>query len=1126
MKLLFYKLSSRMILTMSNFTNLRIFACIALILLSTVGYGQWGAPYSNQWVNYDQEYYKVEIREEGLYRIPFNSLPDVIKNADKSKIQIFKAGKEIAIISVDAEGILFHGVPNRGETDSLLYRPMSSRINPYSSLFSNASAYFITVGKENGRRAQSITGQANANLGLTSKHRAEVLVLREEEYSLSVLSAIYPKFMNSYYEKGASKSGIKHLGDTLIITSVVAPNILFDTESKTQLKMLLYGRSNLDRDIEVFAGRTAGTMRSLGKVRINQFEPKLFESTLTQMDFDAAGKVFIGYRSSQKDRLERFSLSYLSIQYDQDLLLKGEKTKYFAMPQQGKTSLRFGISDIPTTDYTAYEISDPSSPIIIKGDLKDITVPATRTANYKLCVSQEQTVLTSSQVVKAKLDKLDPKDYNYLIITNDKLLSSANEYAAYRKSEKGGSFKPLIINIKDIYNQFNYGEASPVGVRRFVDYMVSDGNKNKYLLLLGTSVTFVERMRKDLEGDIPTIGYPGSDILLVSGLQGENENVPVIPVGRISASTDQQALDYLNKVKSYESAENTDVSWRKKVLHINGGKTEAEINSFSGELAKISPIITNSFLGGEVKPFIKQTLEPTEQVDISGDVNAGVGMITYVGHGSQSITDLDFGYASLEANGYRNKDKYPLMYFNGCGVGNMFNNRLNPNLSASDKMPLALDWLLAKDKGAVSIIANSFDSYLGPSVKYLETLYETLFADAGADGLSIGRNQVNAIKKIISRPGLNAYDIANVHQSVLNGDPAIRLFALGKPDYTFDKVEGLTIEAKDKTKNIEQSDSLSLTIPLLNLGRYNKAEQVGVHVKVTMKNAQVIIINKVLPAWTYAEKLSLNFKKGTQIINDIEVRLDESNLLNESNESNNRLSMTVNWELAKVLQLYSHASDTDKIIPHLEASLDREVIVVGNSYRPNPQVSVKVLDDRSNAFNKQSLSIHYKKCRDNSCGFVAVDLDEVSSLSIKQISDQIYEVSFIPDFLTKVGEYEFLIRATDETGNVSLPYQVYFQIAETSTNIDLVVSPNPASDYVRFATKFENENNEISSAVLHIYNATGILQFKKEFDVKQLNTLEYYWLPQVPAGTYIYNWEFFNGNQSTDKRTGKVVVVR
>ena len=137
-----------------------------------------------------------------------------------------------------------------------------------------------------------------------------------------------------------------------------------------------------------------------------------------------------------------------------------------------------------------------------------------------------------------------------------------------------GAYKTLTVKIKDVYNQFNYGEPSPVAIRHFVDYMVKNSAREKHnLLLMGPSTTFPSHMKlnRELPEEVPTIGYPGSDVLLVEGLTPASSDVPSIPVGRISATTTTQVDNYLSKVVYFEANKNT-FDWKKKVLHLNGGK--------------------------------------------------------------------------------------------------------------------------------------------------------------------------------------------------------------------------------------------------------------------------------------------------------------------------------------------------------------------------------------------------------------------------------------------------------------------------------------------------------------------------------------------------------------------------
>jgi len=70
----------------------------------------------------------------------------------------------------------------------MLYRPMSSRVNPYYSLYGDEGAYFLTVGDKPGKRAEVVTGSVNENVPLLMHHNEQMLTVFQQDYSLGTKS--------------------------------------------------------------------------------------------------------------------------------------------------------------------------------------------------------------------------------------------------------------------------------------------------------------------------------------------------------------------------------------------------------------------------------------------------------------------------------------------------------------------------------------------------------------------------------------------------------------------------------------------------------------------------------------------------------------------------------------------------------------------------------------------------------------------------------------------------------------------------------------------------------------------------------------------------------------------------
>jgi hypothetical protein len=171
---------------------------------------QSATTYSNGWIDFNQKkYVKVIVNKKGIHKIPFASLPTDFPVNSPENLQLFHRGKEIAIISTDNQEVTFYGVPNDGSSDSLLFRPMSSRLNPYSSIYSTQGVYFLTNGAAKGKRA---TKQAFQNLGDTFAYHTQLDVKANTvEYSHSTSIYIEPDFLNSFLKTGQVKqvTGLK-----------------------------------------------------------------------------------------------------------------------------------------------------------------------------------------------------------------------------------------------------------------------------------------------------------------------------------------------------------------------------------------------------------------------------------------------------------------------------------------------------------------------------------------------------------------------------------------------------------------------------------------------------------------------------------------------------------------------------------------------------------------------------------------------------------------------------------------------------------------------------------------------------------------------------------------------------
>lgn len=679
-----------------------------------------------------------------------------------------------------------------------------------------------------------------------------------------------------------------------------------------------------------------------------------------------------------------------------------------------------------------------------------------------------------------------------------------------------------MVDVADLYDQFNYGEPSPVAIRRFADHVLSNGGKEaKYFFLIGKSITYNERIVRGLPNEVPSIGYPGSDLLLVEGLAGAPLNVPAAAIGRLTAFSNAHVQDYLQKIKEYEHPKDEDLAWRKTVLHISGGKSGPEVTEMKSILSGLAPKVENGPLGGSVKAFVKtQAVNEVIAVNITPEINNGVGMMSYIGHGAPYRTDYNMGYMSDPDRQYEANSKCALMYFNGCSVGNVFAGRSSfAPKPESTRIPLSLDWLLMPDKGAVAVIANSFDSYLSVSAKYLKELY-TQFFEKHPD-MPIGRIVAETARSIMLGSN-DRYDVANVHQSVLQGDPALRIFALDKPDYAIHTDEGIRVSASAGGV-LGDGKPFEIQAIVENKGRYEGKDKLDVEVALHRGDGQVERITKVVPVVKYRETFSLASIQDGADVERIEVTIDPKQLSHDGNRTNNYSELPVDWKLAKGHSYYPSESVKDIVPPVLTATFNGRTIRNGDKVGPEPEIAMSFRDDRSLPMDKRLFEISIKACGDPDCPcgndecIPKTDYAEKIPVKLEQTDNRTFKATMRAAGLS-TGVYRLAVRQIkDRAGNMAEPFDLDFRVAGNDEKIAVTVSPNPASRYIRF-TAVDYPGGR---ATLKIFDKTGNLRHQRGVIAPRAGLLELYWLPDAP-GDFVYRIEWAGGQAFS---SGKFTVV-
>jgi hypothetical protein len=800
----------------------RTLNCTLFLLLIVIGandvLGQ--KTFGHEWIKPGQTYFRIPVTESGFYKIEARALIEAhvpIDSIPHRSFQIFRRGRELAC-EVDARNdpylgpngsIAFYGEKNDGTLDAQLYVQPESLPHPFYSLYSDTASYFLTWRIDDGSGSRISIADNKINDKSVDYHYEVKQQLFTAFYAPG---QFYPPGSNydtgialTTYDVGEGWTGPELKQGEWASYTIQTSHAVAEKFDEAEVELLIVGRSAGNHPVELWTGSRGNPGQKRAETKFAGYQTITLRSRLKQQDLSADGKVTISV--AQADNSASISVSLVQWRYPQKIIHQPglrQKTITFDSSFSNKTIF---IND-PWKKY--YDLSDLYHVREIKTNQSQIGI------NHQYKIVVVDTFLTVPAIMPVRFKTIDPTKIDYLIVSHPAVRRAkpgapdpVEAYAAYRASHAGGGYQPFVLNSQEVYDHFNYGEPGPLGIRNIISWLAEHGNL-KFVFLIGRSVDpqTARKSPRPSETDlVPNAGWPGSDLALAMdvGLTPANQ-VPRVPVGRISAHSPEQVWTYLRKVKEMQS-EPASASWRKQILHLSGGRSAAELTLFRSYVDLFTKTIENSYLAASVTTFSKKTIEPVEQFPLAKPLNNGIALMTLFGHSGVNVTDLDIGYASDQNRKYTNRPFYPAVIVNGCATGSIFYSTTT----------ISNDWIFAPESGAVLFLAHTFNGVSTALKGYTESFYKVL-ADSNFSSAPFGIIQKEAIKRNMIRNPTIA-DITTVHQMNLHGDPAIRIFPSQKPDYAFDTTL-FRISAADHLMQDSVMDSLVVRLGLTNQGRF------------------------------------------------------------------------------------------------------------------------------------------------------------------------------------------------------------------------------------------------------------------------------------------------------------------
>ena len=318
---------------------------------------------------------------------------------------------------------------------------------------------------------------------------------------------------------------------------------------------------------------------------------------------------------------------------------------------------------------TVYDVSDPLQPVVVKATMIEETSPGSFQVSFEPASPEAEYLAISGAADRpsASLATDSPSSLkqsrngaDYLILTPEALLTGAEALARYR----GAEYLTQVVDVEDVYDEFNHGIADPDAIQEFVSYTQKHWRLAPSHLVLAGKGTMDPKDYKGLGTNL----FP---ILMATTPHGlfpsdnrygdvvGDDGVPELAVGRIPVLSSEELLAYVEKLRDYETGSG---DWTATFLLLSDNPDEA--GDFTEQSDRVADL-----LNGTVNKIYHdgQVAETREQ--LSNALNKGAALFNYVGHAGIHQLGHEAFLREADVAEMANSDRLPVFVAMSCYVG-------------------------------------------------------------------------------------------------------------------------------------------------------------------------------------------------------------------------------------------------------------------------------------------------------------------------------------------------------------------------------------------------------------------------------------------------------------------------
>ncbi len=700
--------------------------------------------------------YKVAVNQDGLYQLTYADLAAAgmpVDALNPQTFQLFDNGQELAIQVTGQEDGQF------GPEDAVLFYGQG-----VDTKYTDTNIYWLTYGATMGQRMDSRDVSPTGTAPVPSSFAATT----HQEENL--------RYVSRYPEAHNARHWFWHYIYPPNVPSRTYDFALSGTTSETYtatLRMRLMGATTRDHGARVYLNGNLVAETSWYAILDQEFGAEFPSSYLQEGNNTLVVEGLIPDGASY----DLFYVDWFEVDYRR----QGQAgNDLLAFGGDAAGTWQFEVAGFASESVQVYDITNPLAPASLTGQamtpadgVYTLSFEDTITgANSYLALGPARLLSPLSISADAPSSLRSPDNgADYLVITHADFYAQAQQLAGYRQGQQGIS-RARVVDVQDIYDEFNDGEMSAEAIHQFLQYAYDTWQSPapSYVVLLGDGhydfrnysgvapitrippyLTYISRV---LIGEAPS----DNAYAWVSG----DDTMADMYIGRLPADSAAEAQAMVDKIIAYETNP-VPGDWTGNVLFATdnpdgAGDFYALADDIASHYMPSSYNATKVYLG-DTCPY-ENPAATCRQAVIDG-VDGGSLLTNYVGHGSATVWAGERMLQTVDVGAFGNGGQLPVHLSFAC---------LTSYFSNPDQAQEAIDEALvaAAGNGAVASWGNADLSYAFLDQWAHEGFYEAVFRH---DIHQLGPAVASAMAYYSQRTGNELL----MKRKTLIGDPALTL---------------------------------------------------------------------------------------------------------------------------------------------------------------------------------------------------------------------------------------------------------------------------------------------------------------------------------------------------------------